>query len=931
MGRKALAAVFLAPLAGCYSADGGPIPPAPAGLTATVLTGTLIGLSWSGIPGGGTYHVERSVDGGAFSEIALTSATIYSDAAVLDDATYSYRVRARQGAQYSGYSNVATATTPAGDSWRTLGGNPRHSHHNSLEAGAPPLTLLWTVDLSPPGFYSSIHPPVIEGGRVYAAVDNYSVTRNSTLSAVDASTGAVLWTNDLGYVPIGHPAVRQGRVFLQHLNSNSGPGCSLKAFDGPTGALLWSAPFPGQWEPFWAPLPVGGAVYVQGARANGGVNGSLLAFDAPSGAPLFANTSLEPAFAWSPAYDAGSLYTFVAGNLRRHDPATGLESWNVVLPWGNFFNGLMNSAPVPGGGLIYVVSFPQIHAVDPVARRIAWSLSGYRVREFMPAYADGVVYVNHAGTVLALDAPTGAPLWSFSENLNIEFPPVVANNHLFLSSRNDLYAVDLTTRQIVWREENSWGGPMAVTEGKLFVARITGRLSAYALSSGTLPDRSTPPAAPTGLVAAPAGTGRIDLSWTDASSNETGFLVERSADGVAYAPLTALGAGATGFMDTGLLSTLAYRYRVVARNAAGASSPSNVATASPSPPGNAWNMAGNNPQHTGQNLLETGRPPVTPAWTWASGAPRVNPVTVEDGRVFVSNYTPNPGEAPRMTALEAAGGAVLWTHGFIFPYAVAEPPTVLDGRVYYAYLNGSNSKLFILNASTGKAIWASSFLTQSQQYPSPTVADGTVHMGGGYYGGLSSFDAQDGRFLWFDAQAYVPGCLGGVAYTHKDDLFRALDGRTGVPLWSVPVPVGSMPTVTPIRAHGITTRDLFSVDLATRTLAGTAPSQNLNNLFAEPSYDNGVLYWNTDGTLQARRESDLQLLWSFAGDGQLRGRPAIANGFLYAGGLANTYILNLASRQAVATIPIGGWPTVAAGKLFIAGFDGVLYAYRLTP
>jgi len=41
----------------------------------------------------------------------------------------------------------------------------------------------------------------------------------------------------------------------------------------------------------------------------------------------------------------------------------------------------------------------------------------------------------------------------------------------------------------------------------------------------------TPPTAPTGLGATAASATQIDLAWTDISSNETGFIVERSLTG----------------------------------------------------------------------------------------------------------------------------------------------------------------------------------------------------------------------------------------------------------------------------------------------------------------------------------------------------------------------------------------------------------------
>jgi fibronectin type 3 domain-containing protein len=100
-----------------------------------------------------------------------------------------------------------------------------------------------------------------------------------------------------------------------------------------------------------------------------------------------------------------------------------------------------------------------------------------------------------------------------------------------------------------------------------------------------------PPAAPSNLTAMATSATQISLAWTDHSTNETGFQVERSADGLVFAPVGTVGTGATGFVDTALNSGTTYYYRVVAVNLFGASSPTNTASATtpalPAAPSNA--------------------------------------------------------------------------------------------------------------------------------------------------------------------------------------------------------------------------------------------------------------------------------------------------------------------------------------------------------
>ena len=93
---------------------------------------------------------------------------------------------------------------------------------------------------------------------------------------------------------------------------------------------------------------------------------------------------------------------------------------------------------------------------------------------------------------------------------------------------------------------------------------------------------STPaPAAPTGLTATAASSSRIDLAWTDASTDETQFRIERCAGAGCsnFAQVATVAQNVTSYADQGLTASTSYSYRVLAANAGGASAPSNEASA----------------------------------------------------------------------------------------------------------------------------------------------------------------------------------------------------------------------------------------------------------------------------------------------------------------------------------------------------------------
>jgi hypothetical protein len=100
------------------------------------------------------------------------------------------------------------------------------------------------------------------------------------------------------------------------------------------------------------------------------------------------------------------------------------------------------------------------------------------------------------------------------------------------------------------------------------------------------------PSAPTGLTATTETPYAIQLAWTDASSNETGFEVYRKTGATGtYTLVTTTAANATTYPDSGLAAGQTYIYRIRAINASGSSVASNEASAIPLTPYQEWAYA----------------------------------------------------------------------------------------------------------------------------------------------------------------------------------------------------------------------------------------------------------------------------------------------------------------------------------------------------
>jgi len=87
------------------------------------------------------------------------------------------------------------------------------------------------------------------------------------------------------------------------------------------------------------------------------------------------------------------------------------------------------------------------------------------------------------------------------------------------------------------------------------------------------------PVAPSNLVATAISTSQINLAFQDNSTNETGFVIERSSDGNTFSPLATTAANITTYTDAGLVAGTTYYYRVKATNAQGDSTYSNISNA----------------------------------------------------------------------------------------------------------------------------------------------------------------------------------------------------------------------------------------------------------------------------------------------------------------------------------------------------------------
>ena len=103
-----------------------------------------------------------------------------------------------------------------------------------------------------------------------------------------------------------------------------------------------------------------------------------------------------------------------------------------------------------------------------------------------------------------------------------------------------------------------------------------GSLSGLVATGGRVNVNNIFPAVPSDLTAAVFSATRIDLSWTDKSSNEDGFRIERKTGAVGtWSQIASVASNIASYSNTGLSGSTQYFYRVRAYNLAGNSVYSN--------------------------------------------------------------------------------------------------------------------------------------------------------------------------------------------------------------------------------------------------------------------------------------------------------------------------------------------------------------------
>ena len=571
-------------------------PAAPGPLTASTVSSSQIDLSWTdNSTNEEGFAIERSIGGGAFSTIASVNAnvTTYANTGLTASTTYTYRVRATNSGGSSAYSNAASATTS---------GSSSTAPPSSLTASADSptqITLRWTDNSTSEQSF-----------KIERSTGGASFVQIATVAADSTS-----------YINTGLTAATSYSYRVRAAFS-----ASDSPYSNTASAVTPSAPSPGT----WSPADVGnvglagsftvtdGTLTVRGSGADiwNAADGFHFAYRTLTGdgaieAQVGSLTNTHP---WAKAGvmirdtlagnspNTATLLTAASGVHVQNRATTGATTTNIAGPWGTtapyWVRLVRTGTTVVGSGSPDGVTWTTIatHAVTTPTVYIGLAVTSHDNAQLATATFNQVrITGGGSSEPTAPAAPDNLIATALSSSrIDLAWTDNSTNESGFAIERASGTGSFSSIASVGANVTTYTNTGLTASTAYTYRVRATNSVgnSAYSNAASATTLSAAGPAAPSGLVATTASASRIDLTWTDNATNETGYRVEQSSGALGFAEIALLPANSTSYAATGLAASTAYSYRVRAAADTVNSAYSAIATATTSAPPSTDNWTG---------------------------------------------------------------------------------------------------------------------------------------------------------------------------------------------------------------------------------------------------------------------------------------------------------------------------------------------------
>ncbi|HEX8525314.1 MAG TPA: fibronectin type III domain-containing protein [Tepidisphaeraceae bacterium] len=560
-------------------------PAAPSGLAALALTSSQVSLSWvDNADNESNFIVERSLNGGAFVQIATLAANTftYTDNGLTGSSNYAYRVLATNGGGNSDYSNTATVTTPI-----ALLAPVSPNQLVATAQGSSSIALTWAdnssnetnfrIDRSTSGgmyqpiAYLNADTTSYVDSRL-AAGTNYSY-RVRAYNAV----GSSVWSNlasatTLGVAPVApsNLSATAGSATQVTLawndNSTNETGFKVERATG-TGAFVQIAVTAAGATGYVDATAAEGTTYSYRVRATNAIGDSAYTTTATATTPVAPRAPVSPTNLSATA-DSSSQVTLAWTDAS--DNETGFKIYRAAT--GGIF---VQIGTVGAGVSSYVDTSVSANASYSYRMRATNSIGDSAYTDVVTVTTPLAPQAPVAPTALSATATSPSQIvLSWTDNSNNETGFRIER----ATGAGSFAAIATLGAGVTSYADNGLAASTSYNY-RVMAFNAVGDSGQTNVVGATTLAQPTAPVAPSTVVAAASGTSQVALSWSDNADNETSFVVERAIGAGAFAAIATLGTDTTSYLDTTVVAATSYTYRVKAMNAVGSSVYSNTASA----------------------------------------------------------------------------------------------------------------------------------------------------------------------------------------------------------------------------------------------------------------------------------------------------------------------------------------------------------------